>query len=151
MNFCKIVFWLNFQLSFNLVEFQVPVWWCSSQLRTAGSSAHQVLLLIRHAQIFSDNFPNFVLFYVQLIYDHSNSQTMFATHNLSYLPNINLSPACWRPPAPRIIFHLLAPFFESLKPLKNSDAQHAKVFHILVMEFSPTRPKISGLFIPHCS
>ena len=96
----------------------VPVRQCLFQLETAGCSTFLVPLLFSHAQIFSDNFPNTVLFYVQLTCDHVNCQLMIATYHPSYLLNIDLSPVCWKLPVPEIIFHLVD-FFEPLVPFKN--------------------------------
>ena len=73
--------------------------------RTAECS---VLLLFRHAQIFSGNLPNTLLFLIRLTCDHSKSQLMIATYHLPYALNVDLSPACWRPSAPGVIFYLLA-------------------------------------------
>ena len=67
-----------------------------------------------HAQIFGDNLPNTVLCQVQLTCDLSNSQPIIATHHLPYPLDVDLSPACWRPPASGVIFHLLAPLFDLL-------------------------------------
>ena len=74
----------------------------------------------------------------------------FLTHSMF------ICPLCWRPPPPGVIFYLLPTFFESLVPLKNMCATKcyphslAETFQVLVMEFSSTRSKISGLFISSC-
>ena len=85
-----------------------------------------------HAQIFSVNLPNAVLFHVQLTCDHSNTQPTIATHNLLYPLDSHLSPACWRPLTHGIIFHLLALLFEPLVLLKNMCLQHCVIsIHLL--------------------
>ena len=66
----------------------------------------------------ADNLPNSFLFHVQLICIHLNSQATIANHHLSYVVDVDFSPACWRPRAPGVICHLLAPLFQPLVPFK---------------------------------
>ena len=80
----------------------IPIQQCPSQPGTDGCSAHSVLLLFRHAQIFCDNLLNIV----QLTCDLLNSQLMIAIQQLLFLLDIALSLTCWRPPAPGVFFHL---------------------------------------------
>ena len=98
------------------------VWFSLKMLNDVLIHLHAALLLIIiqqpwhhfcadfvHAQIFGDNIPNTVLCQVQLTCDLLNSQPTIATHHLPYPLDVDLSPACWRPPTPGVIFHLLAP------------------------------------------
>ena len=87
---------------------------------TARCSIHQVPLLFRHDKIFSDNFPKTIFFHIQLTYENSDSQMTITTYHPPYLLNIDLSLICVRPPAPRVIFHILMALFELLVPLKTS-------------------------------
>ena len=48
------------------------------------------------------------LFHVQLTCDDSNSQPTYTTHDQVYPLDIDLSPACWWPSVPGVIFHYLA-------------------------------------------
>ena len=100
-----------------------------------------------HAHIFSNNFLNTVLFHVHLTCNHSNSQSMIATHHLLYPLDADRNPACWRPSVPGVIFRLLQP---SLNPLCHSKTQiwdmvylHTPVeaFLVLVTEFFPNQTK----------
>ena len=92
----------------------VPLRWGSSRPGTAGCSAHLVSLLFRHA-----------LFHVSLTCSHSYTQPIIVTHHLAYPLDVYISPACWKPPAPIVIFHHLTPFFEPLLPLKNTCVWHS--------------------------
>ena len=132
----------------------VPVQWCSSWPRTAKSSSHLVPLFFTHAQIFGDNLQgNTVPFHFQLIYNRLITHLKTATHNQPYSFDV----ACWRPLAPELIFHSFTPFFKHLVPLKNVWATWCylhtltEAFQVLLIEFSPSRPKISNLFIAQCS
>ena len=79
-----------------------------------------------------DNLLKTVLFHVQLTCDHSNSQLTITTHHLPYPLDVDHSPTCWRPPAPRVIFHFLVTLFEPLIWLKISSAQHGVIsIHLL--------------------
>ena len=142
------------------------VWFILKTLDDVLTNLHVVLLLMiiqqpwhhfcadfPHAQIFSDNLPNTVLFHVQLTCDHSNSQTTSATHNLLFALDVHLSPACWKPPTSGVIFHLLAPLFEPLVPLKNMCLWHCVISIRLLKHFKCllSRLKISGWFIARCS
>ena len=118
----------------------VPVRWFSSQPGAAGCSAQPILLLFRHAQIYGDNLPNTILFYVRLICDHLNSQLTITTHNLLYSLDVDLSPVWWRAPTPEIIFHLFPPFFEPLMQLKT---------HVCDMNFP--QKKLPSIFVPQTS
>ena len=109
-----------------------PVKRCSSRPVTAGHSAHPVPLPFRHVQIFGDNLLKIVLFRVQLTCNHSNSQLMITTHHLPYPLDPDFSPACWRFPAPEVIFHLFTALFESLAPHKNTCTQYGAIsIHLL--------------------
>ena len=70
------------------------VWFILKSLNDVLTHLHATLLLViiqqswqhfctdfLHAQIFSDNLPNTVLFYVQLTCNHSNSQLTIAMHS----------------------------------------------------------------------
>ena len=65
-----------------------------------------VLSLFRHVKFFGNYLLITVLFPVLLSCDHSNSQLIIATY-LSTLPDVGLTPTCWRAPSDRIICHLL--------------------------------------------
>ena len=95
----------------------VPVRWCSSRPEAAGCTAYSVPLPFRHAQIFGDNLSNYVLFYVQSTCNHLNSQLKIATYHLHYQLDVDLSPACRKPSALEVIFHLTI-LFQPLMPLK---------------------------------
>ena len=63
-----------------------------------------------------------------------------------------LSPDCWRPPAPRVIFFHV-PFFDVLLNEKTWHALHGvtsihlfEVFQVLVTEFSPTEQKKNNVY-----
>ena len=56
---------------------------------------------------------------------------MITTHPLSN----QLDVACWRPPAPWVIFHLLKTFFEPLVPLKNTCRWHGIIWIHLMLHF----------------
>ena len=104
-------------------------------------------------QIFGNNLPNTVLFHVQLTCNHSKSHLTIVINHLLYLFNIDLSPTCWRPLAPAS--HLLSlydplwTFWVTQKTCATWCYLHtlAEAFQVLMMEFSPTSSKISGLFI----
>ena len=99
----------------------VSVRWCSSRLRTAGCSPHPVPSIFRHSQIFSDYLPNTIhFFYVRLTCNHSNRQPTIASLHLPCPFDIDLSPTCWWPPTPAIIFHFPVPFFKPRLPLENT-------------------------------
>ena len=136
----------------------VPARWFSFRSRTAVWSSHQVPLLYKHTQIFGDNLPNTVLFHVRLTCDHSNSQPTITTHHVPHLLHVDLSPACWRPPAPGVIFHLFALCFELLVPLKNTWAWHGvisiyllKYFKWLWRSFPNAGLQFSDFFLHQCS
>ena len=125
----------------------VPVRWCSSWPGTASCSAHPVPLLFKHAQNFGDNLLNTVLFHIQPTYDYLNSQPTIATHHLSYLLDIDLTPVCWRPPAPRVIFQLFITlnFFCHSRICTHNmlsiSIQFAETFQVFVTKFFSTGPK----------
>ena len=60
---------------------------------------------------------------------------MIATYQLPYSLDNDFSPAGWRPPASRVIFHLLAPLFEPVVLLKNMCVQHAVIIIHLLKHF----------------
>lgn len=76
-----------------------------------------------------------VLFHIQLICDHSNSQLTIAMQHLSYLLNVDLSHAYWRPLSPGISFHLLTLLFKPLVPLQNIICPTWCYLHILLKHF----------------
>ena len=97
-----------------------------------------------HVQIPRDNLPNTIFFIspwlvINWTVNQRLSHTTFPTHlTLKY-------PACWRPPAPGIIFYL------PLMLLKNTFAWHGFylftlviLFQVLATEFSTTAPKYFG-------
>ena len=71
-------------------------------------------------QIFGDNLPKTALLHVQLTCTHLSSQPTIATRWLCYPLNVNFSTACWRPPAPTVIFHPPSPFLNVLCLSKDS-------------------------------
>ena len=101
-------------------------------IRRPFCSSLAALAPFPHAQIFGDNFPNTAIFHVQLTCNHSNSLPTISMHNLLYRLDVHLSAARWRPPTPGVIFHLLAPFFEPLVPLKGTSSWHCVIsIHLL--------------------
>ena len=91
-----------------------------------------------HGTIFALNFSMFkssviifqtVLFHDQLTCDHLNSQLMITIHHLPYPLDVDLSPACWRPPT------LFMPLFKPLVPLKNTCVQYSVIFIHLLKHF----------------
>ena len=76
-----------------------------------------------------------LFFHDQLTCDHSNSQPTIATNYLHYSLNVDFRPACWRPPAPGVIFHLLTLLFGILMPLKNIYARPDVISIYLVKYF----------------
>ena len=99
----------------------VLVWWCSSHSRPARCT---VSLLFRHAQISGDNILNPVLSHIQLTCYHC--QSTIATHHLPYPLDVDLNPACWKPPDPKVIFYLIETQFEPLVPLKKNKKKKKK-------------------------
>ena len=51
----------------------------------------------------------------------------WSPHNPLYLLDVDQGTACWRPPAPRVMFYLIAPLFEHLVPLKNTCVWHGAI------------------------
>ena len=70
-----------------------------------------------HPQIFCNDSPHLLAVHVQLICNHSNSQVVISMHLLTDKLDIFLSPACARPPAPGVIFHILLSLFKPPVPL----------------------------------
>ena len=66
---------------------------------------HNFCAYIPHIQIFNENVPKTILFHAELTCDYSNSQPEIAKHHRHYSQDVDLSPACWRPLAPEVIFH----------------------------------------------
>ena len=113
-------------------------WFILKTLVDVLTQLHAAFLLVSHgtifahAQIFGVNLPNTVLFHVQQACHHLNSQPPITTHNLLYLLDVRLSSARWRLPFPGVIFHLLAPLFEPLVPLKSTCSWHCVIsIHLL--------------------
>ena len=96
-----------------------------------------MFLRARNYQMLSawSDLPNTVLFYIQLICDHSICQPTIAIYYLSYPFDVNLHPLSWRPPAPEVIFHLFSTFFEPLMTLKNTCVQYGVISKHLPKHF----------------
>ena len=130
----------------------VPVWQYYSQPGTARSSAYLVPLLFRHARIFGNYLPN------SPFLCPADLQSFEQSTNHYYIP-----PAwCWPQSC------LLKATWIHLSPPRNplwtfcATQKHmcttwchfctlAEAFQELIMEFSPTEPKISYLFIHQSS
>ena len=95
----------------------VLVQWCSFQPGTAWCAAYSALLLFSLALIFDDNLPNCPFFMSHWLAIIVNSQPIIATRHLPTLLDVDLSPACWKPPHSQS--HLSLPH-DPLVPLKNT-------------------------------
>ena len=104
------------------------------------------VLIFRMLQFSVVIFQTLSFFYIQLIYNHSNSQLTIAIHQLSYPLDFDLSPVCWRPTTSGLIIHLLKSLFETFVPLMKTYAQHSHLLthQRLVTDFFPTGLKISS-------
>ena len=104
----------------SLVQFE-DTKWCPGTPECFWSSFevwHNFCTDFQHAQIFRDNLASNVLFHVMITSNHMKSQLIFTACHLPYPLDIDFSPAGWRCPTPRVIFHLLVPLFEPLVLLK---------------------------------
>ena len=135
----------------------VPIQSCFSRLGTTKFSVDPLTVHFRHAQVFSYNLPNIETFSCQA--------DLISIPNLPYPLDIYRSSACWKPPVPGVIFHLLTSLFEPLVPLKKKKKKKKK--RVLDMVLSPyicwrmsndcdevflqQDPKLSGLFVLQCS
>ena len=132
-----------------------PVRWCSSWPGTTGYSALLVPLFFRDALILCDNLPKTVRFHVE------NDLRSFKQST----DNHNTAPAL--PTLTTVLLvkglPLLKSSFNPLRPSLSASwwtQKHvwvtwcnlhtlAQAFRVPMMEFSPTKPEISGFFIPH--
>ena len=122
--------WWLYEVS--LVQFE-STWWCPNRSSCRTPWCHFCKDFL-HLHIFGNKHPNTVFLNVQLTFNHLNNQPIIATHHLPY-SLVDLSPTCWRPPAPWIIFHLFVPLIEPLVPLKNTCAQYGVISIHLLKDF----------------
>ena len=115
----------------------VPVWRYSPRSRTVRFLIHPASLLFTYTQIFGNNLKNTVLSHVRLTYTHSNRKLTIVTHHLPYPFGVELSPACWRPPAP---------FTSSFWTVFLPHVVLSEAFQVFVTEFSPAWRKSWSFF-----
>ena len=100
---------------------------------------HEALLLIIIQQSwhqFCANFPHAQIFQISSFFMCGwlaiiRTVNQLLPHNLPYLFHIDLSPACWRPPASGITFAFFTSFFEPFEPFKNMCAWYVINIHFL--------------------
>ena len=110
-----------------------------------------------HHQIFHNDCPHALTVHVQLIYNHSNSQVAISMHLLA--DNIIfLSPACGRPLALGVIFHILPSLLKPPGPLQSVSSRHLchphrhpAVIWVLLLEFFQAKQVISSWFVARWS